>query len=318
MGWLKAGPIGLAKRAISYRSIEIARVVQRNLPTIVTATHASGNKIAIPELGLEIDPFKNEDILGALPNLVALKQQQNAEFKILAEGELEIKVAGVSLLAETLQDMLFVHEVFGLRVYAMEFGSNPVVWDIGANIGTSSVFFAGCCGWNVIAYEPFPVTAAAAFRNIERNHLQDRVQLNVAGIGNSTRRMTLVYNHAWRGGNGLFGNTREGVKDEGTKVEIEVRDAAEEFARVKERAGDGLIVAKIDCEGAEYEILRRLRDTGDLDRIAVIVLEVHPIPNEVVEEPLAILLRSGMAIIRHERLGDGLQMIYAARIPKIS
>jgi len=315
LGWLRAGPVGFLRRVVSYRSLEVARIVQRNLKTICTPTHASGSLIAIPELGIIIDPFRNEEILKVLPNLVSLKQKRNASFQMV-EGVLRIDVSGVSVLTETKQDILFVHEVFDTSVYALELGADVTVWDVGANIGASSVFFAGCRGWKVLAYEPFPQTAEVARRNIDLNGLGARVQLVVAGIAGAAGKVALDYHHDWRGGNGLFGNLGHGDIGAGAKVEVEILEASAEFEKLRVLAGNDLIFAKIDCEGAEYEILRRLRDTGDLSRISVIVLEVHPIPNEDPEEPKAILLGGGMSIIRHERLGDDLQMIYAVRVAK--
>jgi len=318
LGWLKEGPLGFARRALSYRNIDVARVIQRNLTTIVTPTHSSGNGIAIPELGIVIDPFRNEDILIALPHLVALKRREGATFRVTDRGDLEISVSGVLVLCETLQDILFAHEVYDTQVYALQMPARTTVWDIGANIGTSSLFFAKCCGWDVIAYEPFPKTAESARANIARNHLEDRIELREAGIGGRAREEALSYYHDWRGGNGLFGNTRQGPVGEATSVTVQILDAVTEFQRVQQKAAGGLILAKIDCEGAEYEILRRLQEAQCLELIDAIVLEVHQIPGQDGEEPLSILLKNSMMIVRHERLGDGLQMIYAVKVRRVS
>ena len=314
LGKLKAGPIGFVMRAVRYRSFNVARIIQRHLPSIPTATHASEGKIAIPELGIVIDPLRHEEILKALPQLVSLRRNQGATFAMTADALLEIKVSGISILTETYQDILFAHEVFDTRVYELAVKAEAVVWDIGANIGMTSLYFASGFGWEVLAYEPFPMTAKAAQRNIERNNLGGNIELITAGVGGSARVEKLIYHHEWRGGNGIFGNLGEEVMGEGVFVEVPILDAATEFARLRERASGRLIIAKIDCEGAEYEILRRLRDTGDLKDIAIMALEVHRLPQEDPEEPRRILLESGMVILQHQRLSENLQTMFAVRV----
>ena len=311
---LKEGPIGFVLRAARYRSFNVARIIQRHLPSIPTATHASEGKIAIPELGIVIDPLRHEEILRALPLLVALGRNRGATFAMTADALLEITVSGVSILTDTYQDILIVYEVFDIQVYELAFDSKAVVWDIGANIGTTSLYFANGFGWDVFAYEPFSTTAAAARRNIERNNLADRIELVTAAIGGSARVEQLTYHHEWRGGNGIFGNIGQEPVGEGTTSVVSILDVSTEFARIRERAAGRLILVKIDCEGAEYEILRRLRDTGDLKDIAIIVLEVHLLPNEDDEEPRRILLESGMVILQYQRPSEYVQTMFAVRV----
>lgn len=312
--WLSLSPLGYLKRVISYRSIKVADVIQRNISNIGTPTHPSNGKIAIPELDIVIDPFKNEDILKVSTQLVSLKRRQNATFNLTPNGELLVQVNGIKIVAETIQDILCICEVYDSWIYALDFSSPVTVWDVGANIGTASLFFAGCRGWNVLAYEPFPKTAEAARANISLNGLEDKIQLFEAGLAGSSRFAAVDYSHDWRASNGIFGNYHPDLADKGHTVEIKVLDAAQEFQKVKAKAGTGIIVAKIDCEGSEYEILRRLRETGDLTRIDVMILEVHPIPNEDAKEPVNILIESGMSILRREMPSDGYQTVYAARL----
>ena len=312
--WLSLSPLGYLKRAIGYRSFKVAGIIQRNINNLGTATHPFHGQISIPELGIVIDAFKHEDILKLSTQLVSLKRRQNAVFRMTPNGLLEITVSGIVILAETIQDILCVTDVYDTWFYALEFRSSVTVWDIGANIGTACLFFAGCRGWNVLAYEPFPATAEAARANIARNNLQHKIELFEAGIAGSSREEVVEYSHDWRASNGIFGNFHHGLTDKGSSVKVQILDAASEFQKVRAKAGAGLIVAKIDCEGSEYEILRRLRDTGDLNRIDVMILEVHPIPNENSEEPVQIVLDSGMSVIRREMPSDGYHIVFAARL----
>lgn len=49
--------------------------------------------------------------------------------------------------------------------------------DIGAHMGTHTIWLAAVCGCRVISYEPVPELAAMLRANVEANHLQDRVQV---------------------------------------------------------------------------------------------------------------------------------------------
>lgn len=57
--------------------------------------------------------------------------------------------------------------------------------------------------------------------------------------------------------------------------QIETRDAAEVFLPILSRHQGCNIVLKMDCEGEEYGIVRRLFDTGILARFSFIMLEWH-------------------------------------------
>ena len=309
------GPLGFVWRAWKYRSFGIARIIQRNLGTIVTATNAKERGVEIPELGIVINPFLREDILRTLPELISLRHCQRATFELGAENNLDIHINGLSIPLENLQEILLAHEIFGDRVYDVAFNGEALVWDIGANVGMASLFLARSNNWQVIAYEPFPQTAERALENIKRNHLGGKIELVTAGIGGSERTETLTYHEEWRLGNGLFGNTDEKAGGTAVCVNVRILDAAIELQRIHTLADGRLIIAKIDCEGAEYEILRRLRDTGQLKMISIILLEVHQLSHEDPNEPKRILLDSGMVVLRHEHFSESLQIMYAVRLP---
>lgn len=49
--------------------------------------------------------------------------------------------------------------------------------DIGAHIGTHTLWLAAVCGCRVVSYEPVPELAAKLRANVSANHLEDRVQV---------------------------------------------------------------------------------------------------------------------------------------------
>lgn len=84
----------------------------------------------------------------------------------------------------------------------------------------------------------------------------------------------------------------KGVKDITTETVI-VKDAAEELASVLDEHKDKHIIVKCDCEGAEFEIFRRLNETGLAGRIDVVMMEYH---FEKPDELITILGENGFAI----------------------
>lgn len=67
-----------------------------------------------------------------------------------------------------------------------------VVLDVGANIGTHTVFFAAICGARVTAFEPNPTAVAALRENVRLNELTDRVTVVASGLGSGEQKADLV------------------------------------------------------------------------------------------------------------------------------
>ena len=223
---VKRGLLGLAWRAWKHGSLPKARFLQRHLDQIVTPALPDPSGISIPELGIVIDYQRHEYVIDVLPELVELKRRRAAEFRVAEDGALEIHIANVRIATETRWDILTVCEVFQVGLYDARYSKPAVVWDIGANIGCTALFFARGHGWRVFAYEPFPRTADMAARNIALNDMGGRIELRVAAVGGSSRREAAAYHHERRGGNGLFGNLGDGDIGQGSSVEVEVLDAA--------------------------------------------------------------------------------------------
>jgi hypothetical protein len=53
-----------------------------------------------------------------------------------------------------------------------------------------------------------------------------------------------------------------------------------------------------------------------LEQIGVIVVEIHPIPGEDPNALVKLLTDSGLSIVRHDRDGQDLQLVYAVRLAK--
>jgi len=136
------------------------------------------------------------------------------------------------------------------------------ILDIGANIGTFTLL-ASCFGAKkVVAVEPISVSYQRLIHNISHLKLTNVVPLKniVAEVSGEICNISLNENSG--------ANSRYNVGEKYETVEtITLSDALTHF-------DDDNILLKLDCEGAEYDIILNATDT-DMARITKIIMEIH-------------------------------------------
>jgi FkbM family methyltransferase len=139
------------------------------------------------------------------------------------------------------------------------------VVDIGANIGAFSVFAASRFkGARVVAFEPDPVNFAALARNAaEAGGSITAVETAIAGQAG-----TLVFHRGDATGVSTSGSL---VRSTGEKITVTAVTLEEAFAAQGIATCD---LMKMDCEGAEFDILYGASDAL-LARIRQMVVEIH-------------------------------------------
>jgi FkbM family methyltransferase len=153
--------------------------------------------------------------------------------------------------------------------YLRTLQGQPIVLDLGANIGVFSLLAAAAHEKaRVFAYEPGP----ANLRMIELNalanpSLSDRIEVRPEAVGGETRIAEFRYNEANPQASGIS-------YAKGTVVQVQVRS----FADVVRSLPATVDVAKIDIEGAEFEILE-MTPPELWRRISVICVEIHQDPS---------------------------------------
>jgi FkbM family methyltransferase len=142
---------------------------------------------------------------------------------------------------------------------------NSVVIDVGAHIGSFSICSA-LKGARILALEPVPDNYELLVKNIRLNNLQGQVKLFNLAMWSSSGEQTLRIADDSTGGSGFYYN-----KD--TAPAISTRCVRlEEFMDAEGIASCDLL--KLDCEGAEFEILSAMgRETWN--RVKTIILEYH-------------------------------------------
>lgn len=180
----------------------------------------------------------------------------------------EIELGGIRLRLRSgnymakIADLAMAWEVIVDKVYDYyPIAANDTVLDIGGHIGSFSAKAAGLASQGkVFVCEPFPDTYAylkanvAGFANVYPN------QLAISDRGGTD---SLYYSEANPAENSL-------VRSSGNKVEVKLLSLAE---FLQQNNIDQVDLMKIDCEGAEYDIL--FSATAELPKIRRIVMEIH-------------------------------------------
>lgn len=192
---------------------------------------------------------------------------------------------------ENVDDFLTVYDVYASGHYnRLESAALPgsVVWDIGANIGVTSLIFAQNPNVShIYAYEPMPHTFACAMRSLRANpSLAAKITLENLGVGGSNGELEVKYTKKAKAAIGVSEipprlKMLYRIKPEDMEtITIQLADAAEVLRGIRERHPGAPILLKLDAEGAEYGIIDRLVETGDIREIANAAIEWHLTPGE--------------------------------------
>lgn len=176
--------------------------------------------------------------------------------------------------------------------HGIQLNPGDTVIDVGANIGAFAVLAAHRVGpeGKVFAFEPASAIFARLQRNVQLNELKNLTPINAAvGGTNGEGRLYLADRSAYAS---LYEQCdgHESVATETVRVQT-LASVMEGFAL------DRLTLLKLDCEGAEYDILDRL-DSETARKIKQITMETHSIPGRDTGEIARILQRLGFTTHR--------------------
>jgi len=231
--------------------------------------------------------------------------------------EVRAEVGGLRFIVQTAEELYILHEIFVSGVYNLRAPGPVVVWDIGMNVGLASLYFASRPEVaQVVSYEPFAPTYRQALRNIGLNPEAGRkiTPLNV-GVGASERSVRVAYRYDIKGSVGINGLPPDGGAGDlaggsTTQERLDMRPAAAALGEIAAAHPGRDIIAKVDCEGAEYEIIRSLAGAGTLARVRAFLIEWHAQgPDEIIGH----LDGAGFTTLSLLPLSSGTGMIYAVR-----
>lgn len=148
-----------------------------------------------------------------------------------------------------------------------EIGENDVVIDVGSHIGVFSVYASQFCrnGW-IVSFEPINDNFRLLQDNVKLNKITNIKAFNVAVADKKDK--VKIYHSDDQAAYTMYGNGQN-------YTEVDAVPLKEIFDSNQVEKCDLL---KLDCEGAEYEILASLPDEY-FGRIGKICMEYHPTKN---------------------------------------
>jgi len=304
--------VRLVRAMILIRDLRIAKHLVKTGLTCKKVVEENGETyLWFPELKFSIHPRRHLFVLKTIRNIYQLNRLTSCNIKREADSIL-INVQDCRFYVNTVEDIYFLCDTFGQNTYNVVFPKKSVVMDIGMNIADTSIYFAN--KKNVVlvrAFEPFTPTFNMAVRNIKLNPgVASKIEPLNYGLSDTHRRLKCEYSPTCKGSVGIGGfvkSARKHVKDACTE-EIEIKPVAEEVLKAKKDFPGYALVLKVDCEGAEFEIIASLARENLLSMISVILLEWH---DKSPLEILQTLRNANFTVLLKDDVNQNIGMLYA-------
>lgn len=186
-------------------------------------------------------------------------------------------------------DVLILWDVYVNQTYTrstFKLSQNDVVVDIGAHVGIFATYAAKHCK-AVYAYEPSPDSFAYLRYNADSNGLENLRCFNCA-VSDRQEPVTLFLSKAGSGVYSIYGRKHSS----GEMIRVPSTRLADILSENRLVSVDLL---KMDCEGAEYEILYGASPEV-LARVRRIAVEAHRIHDHSEGELASFLMRHGFRV----------------------
>ncbi len=184
-----------------------------------------------------------------------------------------------------------------------EIQKNDSIIDIGGHIGLFALYASKKCpDGKIISIEPHPDNFSLLKYNITKNYFQKTVLLNKA-VTKNTESMKLFVDPLDDSAHSILKKGKNSIDIEG----ISLRDI------MQQNEIKICNMLKMDCEGAEFEIIKSLLDE-DLAKIQKICLEYHLKNNNMIElkNMQSRLIKNGFQVIMAPTNNE-LGMLYAKK-----
>ena len=226
-----------------------------------------------------------------------------------------ISLAGVNVVARHKEDFQIISEILIYNHYKILPLRDSIVVDVGMNIGLASVFLAKE-EWakKVYAFEPFRDPYTRSKETFDSNPAsRNKIFARNAGLSDRNEKVTVRYS--------TEGTIAMGVKGSasGPVQQIELLDAGDVFESIcsEARANNLGVIVKLDCEGSEFPIIKRLAERSLIDGIDAFMVEWHKAwsPDAKLEALTDPLRASGFVIFDRTVDSDYFAgMFFAARV----
>lgn len=258
---------------------------------------------------LDIDSLPNgyEFCLRGIEYIKKLDQGLNAKFYFHLDS-LRIDVKGLTYEINSLEELLILDEVFLEGVYNFEVKKPFTFIDIGMNVGITSLSVScNALCQKVIAFEPFELTINKALKNFKLNKSSNKIELNKYGLGYPERTINVEYSEEHKGSVGIHGVATHVDNDKNRQlINLKIVDVKRALANILNN--EESFIMKIDCEGAEYEIIDRLDKVDFLKKVNLYLIEWH---REGPKELKSIFLANDFKVLSFNDNSSNIGMLYA-------
>jgi FkbM family methyltransferase len=295
----------------------VGKIVDLGIGLGTVSYDRTTGRITLKPLSLSLAKGKHDFLLQkrGLSEARSLQRNADAKFYLNENDELIAEVEGIKAIIQTEEEITILEEIYLQGCYNLIYDKPAVVWDIGMNVGLASLYLASSP--NVVAvfsYEPFKATYQQALRNIYLNPaIASKIQPFSYGVGGQKETITVDYTPEMRGSVGVNGlPDRFKQKHQSVvKEAIEIESASIVLDSIRAQYPDLDIIAKIDCEGSEYDIFRTLHAEGKLGSIRAIMMEWHQKgPDALVND----LRKAGFVIFSRRPKSKTIGLIHAVRV----
>jgi FkbM family methyltransferase len=240
----------------------------------------SNKSVRLLPLDVELPRDASFDFLiGGYRDAVSLAERCGASFSILDDRSILVEIDSNLNAVETAEEFFILKEIYVSGDYDISLPGEVVFLDIGMNVGFSSIYLASRnSGARVVSYEPSKRSFLQAEKNIGLNPaLSERITAHNWAVGarNTTAELRIpgdLFGSATVSGDLSMTHKRHLPVESET---VEVRDICDCLSDVKDAHPGYRIAAKMDCEGAEYEIVDRLIESGRIAELGLIAMEWH-------------------------------------------
>jgi len=257
------------------------------------------DRIFLKRLQIDIPKDPAHALIAEYHHAKRIVEQLKGKYYYDSNGELKVNVNGVELYITDPEILFIISEVFANGSYnILPAQRDLIVIDIGMNVQ------------KIYAYELFPLTYKQAERNILANTCGGKIWPHAFGLGREETFLELPYATRQKGRMGINGLPKDEVYDQVVMQQVQVKKASSEIKRIDEENPGKYKVCKMDCEGAEYEIMEELVASDTLKLVNAYMIEWHyKKPGRMVEA----LQNNGFTVFYSTFPSDQAGMLYATR-----
>ena len=289
------------------------RFVAKRVPA--SAGELLRGKLHLEPIDGELVSHRDEWLLDGYPAAQALARTGRVRFTMQPSGALRVDAGDFRVDVTTADELIILKEVLYDRLYHFQLPGDCVVLDIGMNVAIPALYFATVLNCPVVGYEVAPDTQRAALNNIGLNRPAVPIEAHQLGVGGTSRTVRMHRSSEGRGLTTMFRRPADdAAPPELDSFDAELVAATEVVERLRASYPHRQIVAKIDCEGAEYEILDSLIASGAIQEITLLMVEWHRFNDDHDPDRLAaILAKAHFTTTLHGNPGAMAGMLYAVQ-----